>query len=511
VNTIVNMRLTTLVGVLVLDGSLHGAAATSSNHSQVARCAAACTTLARTVGHIDYFNDTKYAQEQVYWSQQQQQTFPECRFTPTSAQQVSAAIREVRKTQCQFAVKSGGHASFVGASNIQDGLTIDLSGLRSISVSADKKTTSTGTGNRWEDLYAYLDPRNLAVIGGRNGDIGVGGLTLGGGISFFSGFYGWALDNVNSYEVVLADGRIVNANNKTNTDLYFALRGGGNNFGIVTRLDLNTFSHGQMWGGSTVYPVTANTSIYDAYYWFNKNAIQDPKAALIVSAACVPGLGCFFSNNYEYIDPVVEPPIFENFTSIPNISDTSRITDLLNLTVELKNTQPPGFRQSFWTLTFKNDAKLLSDIFQIWQTDIQPILNITSFLPALVFQPLTVPVIQKFAKNGGNALGITDEDGPLTIMDIDFQWADKKEDAQVLSIMRGIIDKSIALAESRNLSNRYLYQNYAYIEQDVFSGYGAANKARLLKIQSKYDPQNVFTELQPGYFKLRKAGHSHGY
>ena len=66
------------------------------------------------------------------------------------------------------------------------------------------------------------------------------------------------------------------------------------------------------------------------------------------------------------------------------------------------------------TLTFKNDAKLLSDILDIWYQDIQPIINITSFLPALVFQPITLPVIDKFSKNGGNALGITEADGPLT-------------------------------------------------------------------------------------------------
>ncbi len=94
----------------------------------------------------------------------------------------------------------------------------------------------------------------------------------------------------------------------------------------------------------TVYPLSANASIYDAYYWFNKNADGDPNAALIVATAYVQGAGYFFSNDYEYVDPVINPPVFDNFTSIPNISDTTRITDLNNLTVELKNTQPDGFR-----------------------------------------------------------------------------------------------------------------------------------------------------------------------
>ena len=168
-----------------------------------------------------------------------------------------------------------------------------------------------------------------------------------------------------------------------------------------------------MWGGATVYPLSANASIYDAFYWFNANAARDPKAALIVAAACLEGTGCFFSNDYEYIDPVVNPPFFENFTSIPNISDTSRITNLLNLTVELKDTQPRGFRQKFITATFQNDAQLMVDVLKIWHADIQPIANISNFLPALVFQPITEPIIKHFAKNGGNALGITDAEGPL--------------------------------------------------------------------------------------------------
>jgi FAD/FMN-containing dehydrogenase len=88
---------------------------------------------------------------------------------------------------CPFAVKSGGHATFRGASNIQDGITIDLNKLNMIQVSNDKKTTRVGAGNRWIDVYSALAPRNLSVVGGRVSDIGVGGLTLGGIFSIKAG------------------------------------------------------------------------------------------------------------------------------------------------------------------------------------------------------------------------------------------------------------------------------------------------------------------------------------
>ena len=91
----------------------------------------------------------------------------------------------------------------------------------------------------------------------------------------------------------------------------------------------------------------------------------------------------------------------------------------------------------------------------------------------------------------------------LIVMDIDFQWGSISDDPQVLSIQNSIIAKTTALAKSQGLFNRYIYQNYAYITQDVFSGYGPASKSRLIKIQQEYDPDHVFVKLQPGYFKLK--------
>jgi FAD/FMN-containing dehydrogenase len=103
--------------------------------------------------------------------------------------------------QCQFAIKSGGHGMFTGASNIDQGVTIDLLNMNQVSVNDDKTQASIGAGARWYDVYSVLQPMGISVVGGRVADIGVGGLTLGGGISFFSGRYGWACDNVNNYEV----------------------------------------------------------------------------------------------------------------------------------------------------------------------------------------------------------------------------------------------------------------------------------------------------------------------
>ena len=119
-------------------------------------------------------------QEATYWSNQQAETQPRCRVQPQSTLQVSASLLVTKFFGCPFAVKSGGHAMFAGASNIQNGLTIDLAKLNQIQVSQDRTLTHVGPGNHWVDVYRQLDQQQLSVIGGRVAGIGVGGLTLGG-------------------------------------------------------------------------------------------------------------------------------------------------------------------------------------------------------------------------------------------------------------------------------------------------------------------------------------------
>jgi FAD/FMN-containing dehydrogenase len=166
-------------------------------------------------------SSTYVFEQSRYWSAQQASVNSACRVTPSSANDVSATILVLNVSKCKFAVKSGGHAAFKGASNIDGGVTIDLINLNGITVNAAKTVTSVGTGNTWYDVYSKLDPQGISVVGGRVAAIGTGGLPLGGmnfrdhsfsqmtndsigGISFFSGRYGWACDNVVNYEVCIA-------------------------------------------------------------------------------------------------------------------------------------------------------------------------------------------------------------------------------------------------------------------------------------------------------------------
>jgi FAD binding domain len=139
---------------------------------------------------VSYPETTAYnASISSYWSQQAESLSPSCIFSPTSAQDVSEAVAILsglsvlgssHKVGCQFAIRSGGHTPWAGASNINAGVTFDLSGLNQVTVSADQSYTSVGPGNRWVDVYLKLDALGLSVAGGRVSTVGVGGLVLGG-------------------------------------------------------------------------------------------------------------------------------------------------------------------------------------------------------------------------------------------------------------------------------------------------------------------------------------------
>ena len=159
---------------------------------------------------------------------------PNCFIQPESAQQISKIVTILSQSQCKFAVKGGGHMLFVGCNAIKGGVTIDLRSMQNTTLSNDNTTVSVQPGAKWGDVYAALDPQGYAIPGGRASDVGVAGLTLGGGNSFFAARYGFVADNVKNFEIVLGNGTLTNANAQENADLFKGLKGGSGNLGRVT-------------------------------------------------------------------------------------------------------------------------------------------------------------------------------------------------------------------------------------------------------------------------------------
>ena len=119
------------------------------------------------------------------WAAQQGELVPACRVEPASAKEVAIVLEMLKATQCHFAIKSGGHARYPGASNTNGGVTVDLRQINTVEIAKDGMSAKVGAGSRWRDVYQILEAQGLTVVGGRVADVGVGGLTLGGMSIFY--------------------------------------------------------------------------------------------------------------------------------------------------------------------------------------------------------------------------------------------------------------------------------------------------------------------------------------
>ncbi|KAF3064543.1 Bifunctional solanapyrone synthase [Daldinia childiae] len=265
-----------------------------------------------------------------YLSQLESDLKPACIFQPRSKQEVAAFVRAIQpfalKEDTKFAIRGGGQQPAPGCANIQDGITVDLGLLTGIEIKLDEGLVQIGAGERWGTVYDKLDGSGLGVAGGRANNCGIGGLALQGGLSFFSSREGFISDNIVNYEVVLASGEIINANAKQYSDLWKALRGGGNNFGIVTRYDFRTFPQGPIWGGNTFYFLPGVPDQIEKLVKELNQPSPSHETHLMVSI----GYSGAFSkeavglNTVYYTQAVENPPELEVFTSVqPRIDQLS--------------------------------------------------------------------------------------------------------------------------------------------------------------------------------------------
>ncbi|KAF2850316.1 FAD binding domain-containing protein [Plenodomus tracheiphilus IPT5] len=475
--------------------------------SDLKACSIACNALRFTFGSDSVLLQGSPAYDNFtadYWAAQQANVNPYCVFKPANALQVSTVVLLARLAQCPFAVKGGGHAAFAGGSSIEGGITIALEKMNEVTLSPDKKLAHVGAGNRWGSVYKTLEQHGLEVIGGRIAPVGVSGLTLGGGISHFANRYGWACDNVESFETVTASGVIVNASPQTFPDLYWALRGGGNNFGVVTKFNMRTFVQGPMWGGQRAHIESEWDKVYTAYYNLAKNAAKDLKQAQIVSFALQAG-NKIAAEDLEYSDPTPWPPVFDEWKAIPAVMDGTSVANLSTLVQNLGAGAPDGVQETYWDRTFKLDRDLMKTFIDTFFEMLAPIEDAEGILPVLSFQAITVPAMEAMEQNGGNALGLDASQGPIFIANLAILWSNAADNNRIFSFSNNLYNRLVAEAGKKGLNNDYIYMNYASPYQDVVASYGAANKQKLKKIASIYDPAAVFQNLQPGYFKLEGA------
>ena len=180
---------------------------------------------------------------------------------------VAAMIAFARAHDLPLAVRGGGHNGG-GLGSVDDGVVADLSHLNSVTVDADAQTARVGGGCTWNEVDAATHPHGLAVPCGIISTTGVGGLTLGGGIGHLTRSCGLTIDNLLSAQVVLADGQVVTASADENTELFWAIRGGGGNFGVVTEFEFRAHPVTDVVGGPTFWAIEDTEEVLAAYREF---------------------------------------------------------------------------------------------------------------------------------------------------------------------------------------------------------------------------------------------------
>jgi FAD/FMN-containing dehydrogenase len=189
---------------------------------------------------------------------------PELIARPLDVDDVVAAVSFARDADLPIAVRGGGHS--VAGHCVGDGsLVVDLRLVRSVAVDPEARTATCGGGSLWEDFDPPCQRAGLATPGGTFGDTGVGGLTLGGGIGHLIGLYGLTLDNLLAATIVTAAGEVVAASEGENPELFWALRGGGGNFGVVVDFTFQLHPVGRLLGGALNYDLEDTEAVVAAW------------------------------------------------------------------------------------------------------------------------------------------------------------------------------------------------------------------------------------------------------
>jgi FAD/FMN-containing dehydrogenase len=399
---------------------------------------------------------------------------------------VVESIAFARETGLSISVRGGG-PNIAGKSVCEDGLVIDLSWMRRVTIDSESRIARAQGGALLADLDVATQAYGLATTTGVNSDTGLVGLTLGGGIGRLGRKHGLSCDNMLSAEVVTADGRILNASEGGNADLFWALRGGGGNFGVVTEVVYRLHPLGPMvLAGSLIYRWRDARAALRLYAEFSAAAPDEISAD--AALATLPGgdravsISVFHAGPLEEAERALQPlrialqPLEDRIRAIPYV-ELQRAGDA---------TFPRGDR-FFWKAQFLRN---------IPDAAIDSLLDIFPAAPSprslFVFQQVGGAIAREPAEQSAYA----NRDAAFDAFPVSI-WTDPAED-----------EANIAWASAAYEAMRPFGTNGVYVnnlgdegEDRVRSAYGA-NYQRLTELKRKFDPANLFRANQ----NVRPAG-----
>jgi FAD/FMN-containing dehydrogenase len=403
----------------------------------------------------------------------------------TGAADVIAAVGFAREQGLPVSVRCGGH-SVAGHAVVDGGVMIDLRPMNRVRVDPEQRVAWCGGGANWGELDRETQAFGLAVTGGRLSDTGVGGLTLGGGSGWLERKYGFTVDSLLSAEVVTADGRLVVASAERNPDLFWALKGGGGNFGIVTGFEFRLHEVGPLlYGGMLFFPIDAAVDLLKAYRGFMEDAPDEiGGGAAILSAPpeefvpeAVRGkpvlavIACYVGPvdaGERAFAPLREwGPALEMLGPMPYSAVQALIAP----------GNPPGRRQ-YWK------AGLLGELSD---EAVETFVRRAGSPPTPFTASLMLPLGGAFARADKDAAAFGYRDAKWNYHAL-AQWEDPADDQRCIEWARNFDASMAEFAEAG------VYVNFAAepSETAVKAGFGAESYARMVAVKDKYDPDNVF-------------------
>ncbi|PSK40038.1 hypothetical protein B9Z65_7978 [Elsinoe australis] len=465
----------------------------------------ACGQL-QAVNPANYLNPTcaGFEKENLrVWDKRSNQ-MPACIFLPSTAEEATAAIGILNTCNAQFAMRGGGHMNFPGSNNIDNGVLISLDRMNELQISNTTDTVAVGPGNTWFDAYSYLTPYGKYIIGGRLKTIGVPGLTLIGGVNYFINKYGFSMDNVVSYDVVLGNGTLVTADATSHPDLFWALKGGANNFGLVIRFVFRTLPIPQVSTTIQLFGTEAIEPFIYAACRFTDNVGNDPSVAAgaVINVSYNVTTGESSANLFGSQEGTEAPPSrFAPFANITKILQRDNVTTPAQFSSQF-DTPTQMFRISFGHHTIKTNPERLVEIYKQWVDAIQDIRDVEGLLPTYVLNPAPKSAASVALNNGvGNVWGLEDEDNHIW-WQFATSWAKPEDDLRVTAWSKSLLERLHRENVEMGLGTEFLYAGDASEFQDVFATIPQENRDRMFAVREQYDQGGVFSRLNWGGFKL---------
>ncbi|MFL5562478.1 MAG: FAD-binding oxidoreductase [Gemmatimonadaceae bacterium] len=399
-----------------------------------------------------------------------------------NADDVVAAVRFAAREGIFPAVRGGGHNA-AGLAMVDDGLVIDVSPMKRIRVDTDARTAVAETGLTWGEFDRATQAHGLAVTGGLISSTGIAGLTLGGGVGWLMGQCGLSCDNTLSYDVVTANGEMITASADEHQDLFWALKGGGGNFGVVTSITYRLYPVTQVISGMLIHPIARAREVLTFYRDFVSAGLPDELviyASAITTPEGVPVIalipaytGKDLAEGERILAPLraFGPPVVDMVQRMPYLAMQSMIDPAC----------PYGKMRSYWKSHFLSalpDAAI--------ETFVQHAEQCTS--------PRTFVIIEHAhgaaarVAPDATAFPVREHEFNLVVLSL---WDDASDDARQIAWTRAFYQAM------QPWSAALVYVN-ALSDDDggrVAEAYGQ-NFERLADVKAKYDPGNMFRRNQ---------------